>query len=81
MQQGIRVDSIDMITLIPNLAINDLTNIASTGCLMEYYQNEVLNKQNKIKLNTSCWYHALSRCSGCYMAFYCGTDHQEKIGI
>eukprot|EP01084_Bolivina_argentea_P259247 437376_1 len=81
---GIKIDDSDMdyITLIPNVSMKKLIDIDSTGCLMEYYQNDVLRKPNKIKLNYKCWSprcnstFILLRCTGCSMALYCGVTHQ-----
>eukprot|EP01083_Nonionella_stella_P049579 132047_1 len=87
MTTGIRLEDehLSFIKFIPNFSLKMLNDIDATGGLMEYYQNDVLNKRNKVHLNRKCWYgrcqneHSLlSRCTGCQMALYCSIEHQRK---
>eukprot|EP01084_Bolivina_argentea_P055294 101393_1 len=86
MTQGIRLEDehLSFIKFISNFSLNEFAEIDSTGCFMEYYHNNVLNKRNKIRLNNQCWYAkcnkiniTLSRCGRCHMALYCCVEHQR----
>lgn len=87
-QIGIRVEDTDPWQVIPKLSLSKLLSISDTGCLMDYYQANVLNMREHVVLNNTCWHkgcdkagtggRALQKCGGCKMARYCCKEHQVE---